>query len=92
MAKLVVTITEIPCPCGRPNCGVVPQIETEYVPEGEPSAGLCILGQVLPKVLASMGTMILNSAREEEQARTPQPTVNDSVEWPRELTVPLISE
>jgi len=92
MAKLVVIITEIPCPCRRPSCGVVPHIEAEYDPEGEPSAGLNILGQVLPKVLASMGTLILNSAREEEQARAQQQMTTDNVEWPKELTVPLIPD
>lgn len=92
MAKLIVNITEIPCPCGRPSCGVVPHIETEYDPEDQPSPGLSLLGQILPRVLASMGTLILNNAREEQQAQAQRQAADDQVEWPKELTVLPIPE
>ena len=71
MAKLILTITEAPCPCGQADHGIVPRIEVNYQPEQTPvesrpssatryapsGASLVSAVSAAPSIARGMGTM-----------------------------------
>ena len=83
MAKLTLTITEAPCPCGKPDHGNVPKIDVHYDPEESPSYGLSLLGKVMGELISQIGPQILQQVQEQVQG----PANPQEVEWPSELSV-----